>query len=463
MGRNPDRVDSFDVSGSAGGEIRPRRGTAATAAPVCLLLLVVVALSIGAIEHFNEDHQWIFALAVAVLFLARGVHLGRPLVAPHVVGFCLLVATSLVAQFAGYGGIGMLFLALSGLVLMWPTGSRPQPEMLPGVHELVDRTALDPLAPFAMHSFKSYFFAANDNAVLGYHTRLGVAVVSGDPIGSSNDFPALVAQFRHFCHSRGWRIAVLGASERYRNLWTESATAPAFRAVPIGRDVVIDVDRFDMSTPPFRNLRQAVNRTRNAAMTTEVILERDLPCELRSELIEIAEQSHGAKRRRGFSMILDHALDGRYPGMLIVLARDKDGVVQGFQRHAVAGGGTEISLDIPWRRKGAPNGIDERLSVAMVEYAREHGGKRVSLAFAAFPELFDDDNRGRVGQVLFRLIHLGDPLLSLESLYRYLKKFHALGDRRYVLVDFRMLPIAATALLTLEFLPRRTMTDRAST
>ncbi|WP_345345989.1 phosphatidylglycerol lysyltransferase domain-containing protein, partial [Rhodococcus olei] len=118
-------------------------------------------------------------------------------------------------------------------------------------------------------------------------------------------------------------------------------------------------------------------------------------------------------------------------------------------------GGTEISLDVPWRRPGAPNGIDERLSVAMVDHAREHGGERVSLAFAAFPELFDDRNRRWSRRVLYNVVHLGDPLLELESLYRYLAKYHALGERRYALLSLRILPIAAFAALTLEFAPHR--------
>lgn len=205
----------------------------------------------------------------------------------------------------------------------------------------------------------------------------------------------------------------------------------------------------------FRNLRQAVSRTNNAGLTTEVVSEAELSDQAKAELFEIAAQTHGRRTERGFSMILDHALAGRYPGMLIVLARDKCGVVQGFQRYAVAGHGTEITLDVPWRRAGAPNGIDERLSVAMVDYAREHGGTRVSLAFAAFPELFDEEDRRWLRRVLFNVIHLGDRLLALESLYRYLKKFHSLGERRYVALNFRILPIAVFVLLTLEFMPRR--------
>jgi lysylphosphatidylglycerol synthetase-like protein (DUF2156 family) len=163
----------------------------------------------------------------------------------------------------------------------------------------------------------------------------------------------------------------------------------------------------------------------------------------------------GARTERGFSMCLDRALEGRYPGVQLIIARDKDGRVQGFHRYATAGRGTEVSLDVPWRRRGAPNGIDERLSVDMIAWARDNGAQRLSLAFAAFPEIFDDKNRGRISSLIYTAIHLGDALIALESLYRYLRKFHALGDRRYVMASLTQLLPLLIVLLSLEFMPRR--------
>ena len=43
------------------------------------------------------------------------------------------------------------------------------------------------------------------------------------------------------------------------------------RAIPFGRDVVIDAADFHLTGRARRNLRQAVQRTHNAGITTEVI------------------------------------------------------------------------------------------------------------------------------------------------------------------------------------------------
>jgi lysylphosphatidylglycerol synthetase-like protein (DUF2156 family) len=154
-------------------------------------------------------------------------------------------------------------------------------------------------------------------------------------------------------------------------------------------------------------------------------------------------------------MMLDGVLEGRYPGVVLIVARDRDGRVQAFHRYVQSGSGSDVSLDLPWRRPGAPNGIDERLTVDMIMWCQARGARRLSLAFAAFPELFDAPDHTVAQRLYYALIHLGDPLIRLESLYRYLRKFHALDRRRYMLVSVRHIPAALVVLLSLEFLPHR--------
>jgi lysylphosphatidylglycerol synthetase-like protein (DUF2156 family) len=199
-----------------------------------------------------------------------------------------------------------------------------------------------------------------------------------------------------------------------------------------------------------------VQRTHNFGITTEVVAEQDVDDALRAELAQVLFASHsGARTERGFSMILDGALERRYPGIQLIIARDRDGQVQGFHRYASSGGGTDITLDVPWRRPDAPNGIDERLSIDMIYAAKSFGAQRLSLAFAAFPEVFKNKDRNRLQDLVYHAIHLLDSLIALESLYRYLRKFHALGDRRYVLLSLRHIMPAVVVLLSLEFAPRR--------
>jgi lysylphosphatidylglycerol synthetase-like protein (DUF2156 family) len=414
-------------------------------------------------DHHQADWQaagrlaWSLAILAAVAFIARGIFLGRPVTAAHATAALVVLIAGLGGHILSFDLLGNLLIAGSGLALMWPTAARPQPDDLPRVWALVNTTADDPVAPFAMQALKSYHFTADGSAAIAYRTRLGYAVVSGDPIGDETRFTELVSDFVAMCHTRGWRIAVLGCSHRRLALWGNPAiVGQSLGVVPIGRDVVIDVPNFDMVGRKYRNLRQAVQRTHNFGITTEIVGEQELDDVRLAELTEVLLASpKGARTERGFSMILDGALEGLYPGILIIIARDRAGRVQGFHRYAVAGGGSDLTLDVPWRRRGAPNGIDERLSVDMINAARAAGTQRLSLAFAAFPEIFDDKQRGRISSFFYTVIHLGDSLIALESLYRYLRKFQSLGDRRYVLLSLRQVVPLLFVLLSLEFAPRR--------
>jgi lysylphosphatidylglycerol synthetase-like protein (DUF2156 family) len=425
--------------------------------------LAVLSLS-GWLLLLHKDVAWSATIVTAVVLIARGIFLGRPVTAGHATAALVVCVAGVAAVFLAFDLLGNVLLVISAVVLMRPTTARPDPADLPRIFALVNATTGDPLAPFAMHASKCYHFDADGSAAIAYRTRLGFAVVSGDPIGDDTRFAALVADFAAMCHTRGWRIVVLGCSERRLDLWSNAAVlGRKLTAVPIGRDVVIDVANFDMVGRKYRNLRQAVQRTRNCGITTEVVDEQGLNDVLLAELTEVILASpSGARTERGFSMALDGTLEGRYPGVALIIARDRVGRVQGFHRYATAGDGTEVSLDVPWRRSGAPNGIDERLSVDMIAVAREQGAQRLSLAFAAFPEIFIDRHRNLPRSLVFTAVHLGDPLIALESLYRYLRKFNALGDRRYVMATLTQVLPLLVVLLSLEFVPRRRRLTRAS-
>ncbi|MDT7735629.1 MAG: hypothetical protein QOE12_2803 [Mycobacterium sp.] len=432
-------------------------GALALLGATCWLIAVLTRGHDKAGWHAAGRLEWSLTVLAAVALVARGHFLGRPVTARHASIAAIVLFAGIAARVLSFDQFGDALIAGSGLTLMWPITARQQSGDLSRVWALINATSGDPLAPFAMQAGKCYLFSAGGTAALAYRTRIGYAVVSGDPVGDEAQFPRLIADFAAHCHAHGWRMVVLGCSERRLHLWSDrKVIGTSLRAIPIGRDVVIDVADFALSGRKFRNLRQAVQRTYNGGITTEIVGEQDLNDRQVAELAEVLQASpKGAGADRGFCMSLDGVLEGRYPAIKLIVARDKSGCAQGFHRYATAGGGSEVTLDVPWRRRGAPNGINERLSVDMINAAKVSGAQRLSLSFAAFPELFDEQDRGWLHHVLYWLVHRLDPLIALESLYRYLRKFHSTGERRYVLASLRQLVPLIYVLLSLEFMPRR--------
>jgi lysylphosphatidylglycerol synthetase-like protein (DUF2156 family) len=314
------------------------------------------------------------------------------------------------------------------------------------VRHLVAVSERDPLAPFALRPEKSYVFSPDGLAAVGYRVRVGVAVAGGDPVGAADSWAAAIEQFVLEARRRKLRIAVLGAGERARPIWE----AYGFSHLAIGRDVVVHRAEFTVTGRRFRNLRQAIQRSRNLGVSVHIFREGELRPD---EVLELRGLMKRSKRddSRGFAMILGRLFDGTEPDAIIAVARDRDGALVAAYRYLWAGK-QDLSLDLPIRAQHAPNGIDERVIAELVEWGGAHGVERISLAFAPFPELFANRKHlGVLGKIGYGLAHLLDPLISVERLYRYLRKFHSFDQERYVMLRWRQVARVALAMLLLEF------------
>jgi lysylphosphatidylglycerol synthetase-like protein (DUF2156 family) len=421
------------------------------------ILIAGVGLFLAFLGSRSPSHQ-LLAEGLAVAVVGRGIALGRPPMARHLVVAAGLLVLARISVERHHVGIEQLALVVAALAALWAPPARPgTPLQRKRIHALIDSTPNDTLAPFAQRLDKSYVFSPDGHAAVAYRVKFGVAVVSGDPLGAPDSQASAARTFIDTANANGWRIGVLGAGEEWCQWWRQQR---GLRAVPIGRDVVIDVDNFTLTGRAFRNLRQAVQRTHNSGVTTRIYDETDLPPDLYDNLRSLVASSKRNKNR-GFSMILDGLLENQHAGTLLAVAFDPAGKVVAFQRFATADQGREISQDLPWRARGAPNGVDERLAFDMIEWAKQRGARRVSLSFAAFPELYEAPAKEGVSveRLGYWAAHTLDPMIKLESLYRYLRKFHAMGRQRYAMIRIRELLPVVTAMLLFEFGARR---DRRS-
>ncbi len=413
--------------------------------------VLVILAALVAIYGWRHNHH--LGLAVGLLIAARAVWLGRPITIGRLLASGFLLFLGFAAAYNNHQSMTAEAEIAAGAVVGLPRrapGAASDSERM-RVRTMVDATSGDTLAPFALRTDKSYAFSPDRRAALAYKVRFGTAVASGDPVGAPESREAAIDAFLAESERNGWRTTVLGASEELTDLWR----ARGMSGLCIGRDVVLDVSSFEMKGRQFRNVRQAVSRATNAGVTTTIALERSLDPMTRAELMKVARGAHkGGGSERGFSMILDHLLDGTHSNTLIAYARDAEGRIVGFQRYAMADQGRELSLDVPYRCPDAPNGVDERLIADVLAWAHERDAARVSLAFAAFPELYATKERNFGQKLGFRAVHELDRWIRLESLYLFLRKFHAFGKGRYVMLRRAQVLFVLLSALTLEFATR---------
>ncbi|MGZ4764647.1 MAG: bifunctional lysylphosphatidylglycerol flippase/synthetase MprF [Ilumatobacteraceae bacterium] len=355
------------------------------------------------------------------------------------------VGTDLYAGLPAMTGLAALIL-LAVVLCPMPDAPEPDAEVRRRVALLCDSTDGDSLAPFTRRHDKSYVFSSDGRAVIGYRVIFGMCIAGPGPVGASDARSDALAKFVQRCAERGWRPAMIGASDDVRQL----ARGAGMRGIRIGDLAVLQVATFDMNRPALRNVRQAVQRTRNAGVVVTMHREGELVDGPRAELVDVVRQWRGGRSELGFAMTLDRLLENTYPDTVIAVAHHHGRAV-GFQRYLLCRGGSSLSLDVMPRLPHAPNGVNERLIVEALAWAATRSIDDVSLNFAAFRTLFEAEP-STTRAVLRRGAHLLDSFINVESLYRFNAKFRPDWVPRHVLYrSYLDIPRLLCASLRLEF------------
>jgi lysyl-tRNA synthetase class 2 len=300
-------------------------------------------------------------------------------------------------------------------------------------HALVTRFGIDTLAPFALRGDKSYFFSEDERAFLAYKVVAGVAVVSGDPVGPSDAIAPLLSRFLEFARERDWRIAVLGAGERYLDLYRQAG----LHALYHGEEAIVHTAEFSLDGRAIRKVRQSVSRLEGAGYRAEVRYAGEVYEELRAELEDIFDEWRGGAAAKGFTMELDTLFRLENEDALFVIGRDSDGDAQGFLHFVVAEPAHALSLSSMPRRRDTPNGFNEWLVVTTIAWAKTRSYEQVSMNFAPFAALLAPEAEVTGGKRLQRraLKALKGHGFQLENLLAFNRKFFPHWQRRYVVYE----------------------------
>jgi lysyl-tRNA synthetase, class II len=318
--------------------------------------------------------------------------------------------------------------------------------------DLVAAWGVDTLAPFVLRGDKSYFFDEGEKAFVAYKVVGGVAIMSGDPIGPPERFPALVGSFLQFARTRDWRVAILGASESALDIYRSHG----LHALYHGDEAVVDTETFSLEGRPIRKVRQSVHRLERAGYTASALRPSEVDAPLRHELEELARAWRGSQPERGFVMALDtlFRLDDEHA--VFVVGRAADGSVAGFLHFAVCRRGGALSLSSMPRLRTTPNGFNEWLVCFAIDWARTEGFRRLSLNFAPFAALLAPEAELSALQRIERraLLRLKGRF-QLDNLLLFNRKFFPQWQRRFVVYERRRdLPRVGIAALAAEaYLP----------
>ncbi|MGH3637884.1 MAG: phosphatidylglycerol lysyltransferase domain-containing protein, partial [Mycobacterium sp.] len=199
----------------------------------------------------------------------------------------------------------------------------------------------DSLGYFATRRDKSVVFAPNGRAAITYRVEVGVCLASGDPLGDPRAWPAAIGAWLQLCESYGWAPGVMGASATAAQAFREAG----LNALELGDEAILYPDRFKLSGPDMKPVRQAVTRARRAGLTVRIRRHRDLSPDEMATAIRRADDWRDTETERGFSMALGRLGDPADSDCMLVEAVDEQDAVVAMLS-LVPWGANGVSLDL---------------------------------------------------------------------------------------------------------------------
>ena len=351
-----------------------------------------------------------------------------------------------------FGLLGALALMAAAIVLFQ---SQKAENALTAQDESAIRALLDvygkndSLGYFSTRRDKSVVFAPNGRAAITYRVEMGVCLASGDPIGDPNAWPQAITAWLALCKEYGWAPGVMGASSTGAQVFREAG----LNALQLGDEAILYPDKFHLSGPDMRAVRQAVTRARRSGLSVRMRRHRDLSVEEMAQIVKRADAWRDTETERGFSMALGRLGDPADGDCLLVEAIDPDA-------HAVAmlslvpWGSNGLSLDLMRRSPQSPNGTIELMVSELLQNAENIGVSRVSLNFAMFRSAFEQGSQlgaGPVARLWRKVLVFFSRWWQLETLYRSNMKYLPQWVPRFACYDdARMIPKVGVASVIAE-------------
>ena len=279
----------------------------------------------------------------------------------------------------------------------------------------------DSLGYFATRRDKAVVFSDDGRAAVTYRVEGTVCVASADPIGPVDAWPGAIRAWLGECRSHAWYATALSPSREGARAYVDAG----LRALGLGDEAIIEVDRYHLDGPGMTPVRQAVNRVGKAGYTIRVRCTSELtPAEL-DELVRRAVDWRGSDTERGFSMALNRLGDPADHRCVVVTAHAPDGSLGGLL-HFVPWGRSGLSLDLMRRSRTSPNGLIEAMVTGLVEACLAMSVTRVSLNFAVFRSVFsgaEEVGAGPVTRINDAVLGFISRFYQLETLYRSNAKY----------------------------------------
>lgn len=266
---------------------------------------------------------------------------------------------------------------------------------------------------------KKYFFSEAADGFIAYVIENETAVCVGDPVCRQEDCAVVLMDFRRFCRQNNLDICLCQASEKLVNIYK----GLGFGVAKCGEEAAFDLSIYSIDGPQTSKLRRDVRsaaRKGIAVKEYKPLTERDPALE--QQIQEVSREWLAGKKSGELSFLLgsvglENPLDRRY-----FIACDRTGNVCAFTVFLPFVGG--YYADVTRRRRDAPAGVMEGITLAAFETFRKEGVRWGSMGVAPLSNTRTDTQSTRVAALLAYVFEHANAFYAFKSLYQYKRKYN---------------------------------------
>jgi phosphatidylglycerol lysyltransferase len=307
--------------------------------------------------------------------------------------------------------------------------------------ELLERYGRVPEHYFTTWPDKSFFMSPSSEGYISYRVAAGVAVSLCDPVAPEAALPGLLRQFLDYCADNGWPVALLYT----RPDWLPIYDAAGLRAIKIGSEAIVNLERFCTETNHSKQFR----RNKRRLIEDGFSYSRHSPphaAELIQELEAVSHEWLSLPGRRERSFALGSFSRDYAARTTFFVVRDWAGRVVAFVNETPAYRPGTATIDMMRHRADVPHGIMDFLFDNLFCTLREQGLERFDLGLAPLAgvgEHADSTTEERVVRQLFDLLGRLFPMAGLRA---YKAKFDPEWEDRFVVYQGGPAGLVRTAI-----------------
>jgi len=290
------------------------------------------------------------------------------------------------------------------------------------VLELLEKYGYQSQSFSVLGNDKSYFFSPSGiDGVIAYVVHTNVALVAGDPLCDSLEFPQFISEFKQFCKSKKWFCCFQAITDRCKNVLQEMG----FGMIKIGEEPIFELDKVSWSGGKFRDLRKDTNSVRKRGLiVTEYCPAIERNPEWEKQMNDLSAMWMQFKGSGEFSFLIGEpslANPGERKYFLALLNNEVEAFLVCTPIYTRNG----IYFDLMRRKEKPLRGTSQLLITEIFRLLQEQGYAMATLGTAPLAnEHLDDSAQSRIIEMTmdFAFDHLGH-FHRYKPLYQFKEQF----------------------------------------